>query len=241
MMRCLLIDDEPLSLDLLEDNLKHVNYIQVAGRCRTAGDALIQVQSEKIDLVFCDIQMPGLNGLQLVKSLVNKPMVIFVTAYEKFAIDGFDLDVIDYLVKPVALDRFLRACHKANSLFELKKNPVEISPAKKLYFFVHADYNLVKINFSDVEYIEGLKDYVKINLAGQPKPVISRTSIKALELQLPPDLFYRIHKSYLINVDYVTQIRRGRVKTTNADLPLSDNYRDVINKMIGKEVEQPTN
>jgi two-component system LytT family response regulator len=237
MMRCLLVDDEPLSLNLLEDNLKHVNYIQVAGRCRTAGEALILLQSEQIDLMFCDIQMPGLNGLQLVKSLINKPMVIFVTAYEKFAIDGFDLDVIDYLVKPVALERFLRACYKANNLFELKKDTTEIIPAKKAYFFVHADYNLVKINFIDVEYIEGLKDYVKINLSNQPKPIISRTSIKALELQLPPELFYRIHKSYLINVDYVMHIRRGRVKTINADLPLSDGYRDIIKKMIGKEVD----
>jgi two-component system LytT family response regulator len=123
MMRCLLIDDEPLSLDLLEDNLKHVNYIQVAGRCRTAGDALIQVQSEKIDLVFCDIQMPGLNGLQLVKSLVNKPMVIFVTAYEKFAIDGFDLDVIDYLVKPGRARSIFAGMPQSKQPVRVKKEP----------------------------------------------------------------------------------------------------------------------
>jgi two-component system LytT family response regulator len=237
MMRCLLVDDESLALDLLEDNLKHVNYIQVAGRCRTAGEALILLQSEQIDLLFCDIQMPGLNGLQLVKSLIKKPLVIFITAYEKFAIDGFELDVIDYLVKPVALERFLRACQKAYKLFELNKDAVEIVALKKNYFFIHADYNLIKINFSDIEFIEGLKDYVKINLAGQSKPVISRTSIKALELQLPPDLFYRVHKSYLVNVDFVQQIRRGKIKTANAELPLSDNYRDMINKMIGKKIE----
>jgi len=106
MMRCLLVDDEALALDLLEDNLKHVNYLQVAGRCRTAGEAILFLQNEAVDLLFCDIQMPGFNGLQLVKSLVKKPMIIFVTAYEKFAIDGFELDVIDYLVKPVPLERF---------------------------------------------------------------------------------------------------------------------------------------
>jgi two-component system LytT family response regulator len=237
MMRCLIIDDEPLAIDLLEDNLKHVNYIQVAGRCRTAGEAIILLQSEQIDLLFCDIQMPGLNGLQLVKSLINKPMVIFVTAYEKFAIDGFELDVIDYLVKPVPLERFLKACHKAYKLLELNKGSAEKPALKKNHFFIHADYTLVKINFSDIIYIEGLKDYVKINLVSQPKPVISRSSIKALELQLPPDIFYRIHKSYLVNVDHVLQMRRGKIKTINAELPLSDNYRDVINKMIGKEIE----
>lgn len=235
MMRCLLVDDETLALDLLEDNLKHVNYMQVAGRCRTAGEAILFLQNEEADLLFCDIQMPGFNGLQLVKSLVKKPMIIFITAYEKFAIDGFELDVIDYLVKPVPLERFLKACQKAYMLFELNRKSVEKEPVKRQYIFVHADYNLVKINFSDIEYIEGLKDYVKINLVNQPKPILSRTSIKALELQLPAELFFRIHKSYIVNIDFVQQIRRGKIKITHSELPLSDNYRDVIHKMIGKE------
>lgn len=236
-MRCLLVDDEPLALDLIEDNLKQVNYIQVAGRCRTAGEALIMLQSGDIDLLFCDIHMPGLSGLQLVKSLIKKPMVIFITAYEKFAIDGFELDAVDYLVKPVPLERFLKACHKAYKLFELNKGVQEQAALRKTHFFIHAEYNLLKINFNDIEYIEGLKDYVKIILVNQPKPVVSRTSIKSLELQLPADMFYRVHKSYLINVDYVQQIRRGKLKTLNAELPMSDNYRDMINRMIGKAVE----
>ena len=231
------MDDEPLSLDLLEDNLKQVNYIQVVGRCRTAGEALLMMQSQQIDLLFCDIHMPGLNGLQLVKSLINRPMVIFVTAYEKFAIEGFELDVIDYLVKPVPLERFLRACHKAYRLFELNKGTAEKTTPKKPYFFIHAEYNLIKVSFNDIEYIEGLKDYVKINLVNQAKPIVSRNSIKSLELQLPSELFYRVHKSFMVNVDYVQQIRRGKIKMPNAELPLSDNYRDMINKMIGKEVE----
>ncbi len=235
MMRCLLVDDEALALDLLEDNLKHVNYVQVAGRCRPGGEAILFLQNEEIDLLFCDIQMPGLNGLQLVKSMVKKPMIIFVTAYEKFAIDGFELDVIDYLVKPVPMERFLKACQKAYMLHELNRKSIEKEPVKKQYIFIHADYNLVKINFSDIEYVEGLKDYVKINLTNQQKPVLSRTSIKALELQLPDEMFYRIHKSYIVNIDYVQQIRRGKIKTANVELPLSDNYRDVIHKMIGKE------
>jgi len=237
MMRCLLVDDEPLALDLIEDNLKHVNYIQVVGRCRTAAEAITILQTEQVDLLFCDIHMPGLNGLQLVKSLITKPMVIFVTAYEKFAIDGYDLDILDYLVKPVPLDRFLRACQKAQHQFELRNAPAIQAYLPKKYFFVHAEYTLLKISFDDIEYIEGLKDYVKINLANKPKPVLSRTSIKAIELQLPSGLFYRVHKSYIINVDYVTQIRRGKVKIVDTELPLSDNYRDMIHKMIGKGVE----
>jgi len=237
MIRCLLVDDELLALDLLEDSLKHVNYIQVVGRCRTAAEAIILLQKDDIDLLFCDIQMPGLNGLQLVKSLIKKPMVIFVTAYEKFAIEGFELDVIDYLVKPVSLERFLKACYKAHIQFELRKRGPEEIVNKRNHFFMHADYNLVKVNFNDIEYVEGLKDYVKVNLANQAKPIISRTSIKALQLQLPQGQFYRVHKSYIINIDHVLYIRRGKIITTSAELPLSDNYRDVINKMTSDSVE----
>jgi DNA-binding LytR/AlgR family response regulator len=236
MMRCLLIDDEPLALDLIEDNLKHVNYIQVAGRCRNAGEALLLLQTEPIDLVFCDIQMPGLNGLQLIRSLTKRPMVILVTAYEKFAIDGFELDVVDYLVKPVPIDRFLRACQKANQLFEQSRSLAEKAPRKN-HFFIHANYNLVKVSFDEIEYIEGLKDYVKINLTNQAKPIISRSTIKQIELQLPPERFFRVHKSYLVNVNYVLSIRRGKIKMQSIELPLSDSYRDMINKMVGKEIE----
>jgi two-component system LytT family response regulator len=236
MMRCILVDDEQLALDLMEDNLKHVNYIQVVARCRTAGEAMIVLQKEKIDLMFCDIQMPGLNGLQLVKSLVLKPMVIFVTAYEKFALEGFELDVVDYLVKPVPLERFLRACFKAKASFELRQQATGDTPAKKDHFFIHAEYNLVKINFRDIEYIEGLKDYVKINLVNQQKAIFSRISMKALEFQLPLRQFYRVHKSYLINIDYVHFIRRGKIKTINAELPMSDKYRDLIDQMTNSQV-----
>lgn len=233
MMRCLIIDDEPLALDLLEDSLKHVNTIQVVARCRNAGEAIIAMQKEQIDLIFSDIYMPGINGLQLIRSLTQKPMVIFVTAYEKFAVEGFELDVVDYLVKPVPLDRFLKACHKALDLYELRRSYVP-QPTTKNYFFLHADYNLIKISFDQVEYIEGLKDYIKVHLINQQKPVLSRISLKAIELQLPPDQFFRVHKSYLVNLDYVSQMRRARIKLINTEIPLSDSYRDVINRMIGK-------
>jgi DNA-binding LytR/AlgR family response regulator len=233
MMRCLIIDDEPLALDLLEDNLKHVHSIQIAARCRNAGEAILAMQKEQIDLIFCDIYMPGINGLQLIKSLTQRPMVIFVTAYEKFALEGFELDVIDYLVKPVPLDRFLKACHKAIDLFELRRSYVP-QPVVKNYFFLHADYNLIKISFDQVEYIEGLKDYVKVHFTNQQKPVLSRISLKAVELQLPAEQFFRVHKSFVVNLQHVSQLRRARIKLVNTEVPLSDSYREVINKMIGK-------
>jgi DNA-binding LytR/AlgR family response regulator len=236
MIRCLIIDDELLALDLIEDNLKQVNYISIAGRCRTAAEALAFLQQEPIDLLFCDIHMPGLNGLQLVKSLINKPLVIYITAYEKFAVQGFELDVIDYLVKPVPLERFLKACQKAYQQFELKKLLQAANTPQRKHLFVYAEYNLIKLSLDDIEYIEGMKDYVKIHVTKKDKPLISRTTLKSLELQLPQEQFFRVHKSYVINVDYVTRIQRGRIKTLNYELPLSDNYREMINKMIGKPI-----
>jgi len=234
MIKSLLIDDEPLALDLMEDNLRQVDEITVTGRCRTAAEALSMLRTTPVDLIFCDINMPGLNGIQMVKSLVNKPLVIFVTAYEKFALESYELDVVDYLVKPVPLERFLKACNKASQLFTLKKMAeAQQAPVKK-HLFIYADYALVKINFDEIEYVEGLKDYVKVHVAGRDRAIISRSSIRALEQQLPHDRFFRVHKSYIVNVDFVTQIRRGRLKTTGAELPLSDSYRDAIGLMTGR-------
>jgi len=234
MIKCLLIDDEHLALGLMEDNLRHVPDITVAGCCRTAAEALNIMSTTQIDLLFCDIHMPGLNGLQLVKSLVHKPMVIFVTAYEKFAIESFELDVVDYLVKPVPLERFLKACHKAIRLYNLKRMAEMQQMPQKRHLFLYADYTLVKVNFDEIEYIEGLKDYVKVHIAGREKAILSRSSIKALEQQLPSGQFYRVHRSYIVNVDFVTHIRRGRLKTAGADLPLSDTYRETIGLMTGR-------
>lgn len=240
MIKCLLLDDEPLALGLMEDNLRHVNDMVIVGRCRTAAEALNVMHTTQVDLLFCDIHMPGLNGMQLVKSLVNKPLVIFVTAYEKFAIESYELDVVDYLVKPVPLERFLKACHKASQVFTLRKLAEGQQAPIKKHLFLYADYALVKINFDEIEYIEGLKDYVKVHVAGREKTIISRSSIKALEQQLPPGQFYRVHKSYIVNVDFVTQIRRGRLKTAGVELPLSDTYRDTIGLMTGRVLADST-
>ncbi|UEG52111.1 response regulator transcription factor [Mucilaginibacter daejeonensis] len=239
-MRCLIIDDEPLAIDLLEDNLKRVDKLQLVGSCRNAAQAMQLLQEQPVDLIFCDIQMPGVSGLQLVKSLPQKPLVIFVTAYQEFAIDGFELDVVDYLLKPVAFDRFLKACNKAITIFENNKRLAEVSapaPAEKprKFLFVYADYNLIKLSHGDITYIEGLKDYVKLNARGLSKPILSRITIKALEEQLPADQFFRVHKSFIVNIDHVRSIRKGRIKVADAEVPYTDNYKDAISRMTGKE------
>lgn len=236
MMRCLIIDDEPLALELLEDNVSKVANLELAGSCRNAAQAMQLIQQQPVDLIFCDIQMPGISGLQLVKSLTKKPLVIFVTAYQEFAIDGFELDVVDYLLKPVAFERFLKACNKASSIFEANNNTRADEPAAKPrnHLFVYADYNLVKISHADITHVEGLKDYVKLYVANQPKPILSRMTIKALEEQLPSQQFFRVHKSYIVNLEHVASIRKGRIKVAGAEVPFSENYKNVISRMTGK-------
>lgn len=236
MIKCLILDDEPLALDLIEDNLKHVPYIQVVARCRNVAQALPYLQSGEIDLLFSDIQMPGSTGMDLVRSLPVKPMVIFITAYEHFALDSFDLEILDYMLKPVPLERFLKACHRAYQQFELQKLKATPVFLPRKHIFVHSDYNLIRISLDEIEYVEGLKDYVKISVQGRERPILSRMSIKSLEQQLPDSQFYRVHKSYIVNIDYVVQIRRGKIKTGTAELPLSDSYRDIIHKMTGLQV-----
>src|SRR5215471_10424758 len=175
MLRCIAIDDEPLALELLEDNIRKIPYLQLVATCENPLEAMKVLQEQTVDLVFLDIQMPGLTGLQFIQSLSQKPMFILITAYEKYALEGFNLDVVDYLVKPVSLDRFMKACNKAYELHQLKSRPKATDNAVvPEFFFVNVDYSLVKIVFDDILYIEGLKDYVRIHLKNNARPIITR-------------------------------------------------------------------
>jgi len=236
MIRCLAVDDEPLALELLEDNISKVPFLQLIAACDSVTEAMKVMENEKIDLIFLDIQMPGLTGLQFIESMTEKPMIILITAYKQYALEGYNLDVTDYLVKPVSLDRFIKACNKAKQLFELKSNQKNTnSPsANPGYFFVNSDYSLVKINMADVIYIEGLKDYIKIHLKSAQHPVVTRMPMKAIEEGLPPGQFIRIHKSYIVSVSFISSIRRSSVFVDSLELPLSDSYRDAVSAITGK-------
>jgi len=233
MIKCLAVDDETLALDLLEDNISKVPFLKLVKRCKNAFEAIEILQKEKIDLIFLDIQMPGITGIQFLQSLSTNPMIIFITAYDKYALEGFNLSVLDYLVKPVPFERFLRACNKALEQFNLRNNPVApIEESNNDYIFVNSEYNLIKIVINDITYVEGLKDYIKIYSSTSAKPVITRLSMKALEEKLPTGKFIRVHKSYIVSIDKINSIRRNRIKLGEAEVPISEHYRDDLFKLI---------
>jgi len=235
MLRCLAIDDEPLALELLEDNIRQVPYLKLEGTCSNAFEALKFLQEQTVDLIFLDIQMPGLTGLQFIQSLTNRPMIILITAYEKFALEGFNLDVVDYLVKPVPLDRFIKACNKAWELFNLRSKKAENpSSGEPEFLFVNVEYSLVKVEFADIQWIEALKDYMRIYLKSSSKPIITRMSMKAIEEELPLSKFIRVHKSFIVSVSAITSVRKNSIFIGAEEIPVGENYKDSVNILINK-------
>ena len=246
MLRCIAVDDEQLALDLLVDNIQKIPFLQLETSCKNAIEAMDALQLTQPDLVFLDIQMPGLSGLQLAEHIRGKSMVIFLTAYEGHALQGFNVNAIDYLLKPVSFDRFLQACMKALELHTLrqpKDPPILSTPfisstsgsATPRYIFVYVEYNLVKIDISDIRYIEGFKDYVKIQLQSSPRPVVTRMSMKLLEEKLIPYQFLRVHKSYIVAIDKVSVVQKSMLAIGQTELPVGESYRDLLMNTIRKQ------
>jgi len=237
MIKCLAVDDEALSLDLLEDNIKRIPFLQLVKRCKNAYEAMNVLRQESIDLIFLDIQMPGLSGTQFVQSLTQKPVVIFITAFKKYALEGFELDVLDYLVKPVTFERFLKAANKAADFCTLKKQSAQAPAAQSTndYFFVNVEYSLVKIAVQEITHIESIRDYIKIWLLQSDKPVITKLALKSLADKLPPARFVRVHKSFIIAIDKISFIRKNRVYIGNHIIPVSDFYKDELLRLIKPE------
>lgn len=236
MMKCIAIDDEPLALKLLEDNIRNVPFLELVASCRNAFDAMKALEENKIDLIFIDIQMPGLTGLQFIGSLKNKPLVIFITAYKQHALESYDLAVVDYLVKPVALERFIKACNRAKELYELKTGRNQTASAPDDYFFLNADYSQVKIMFDDITWMEGVRDYVKIHFKNSNKPLLFRSSLKAMEPELPAAKFIRIHKSYLVAIESITAVRKTSVFIKDLELPIGETYRDAVEQLVRRKL-----
>lgn len=233
MLNCLAVDDEKLSLQLLEDNIKQVSFLNLVKTCQNAYQAMEVMRAEPIQLLFLDIQMPGITGIQFLHSLQVRPMVIFVTAFRKYALDGFELDVLDYLVKPVNPERFLRAANKAADHYAIRKPaaaPEMVTQSE--FLFVNVEYNLVKIAVRDITHIEGLRDYIKIHLASSPKPVITKLSMKSLSDKLPAERFTRVHKSFIVAVEKISFIRKNRIYIQQHIIPVSDFYKEELLRFL---------
>ncbi len=235
-MRVMIVDDEPLALDILETFIDKIPSIELVRRCKNAIEAFDALKTEKIDLMFLDIQMPQLTGIDFLKSLKNPPLVIFTTAYPNYAIEGYELNVIDYLLKPISLERFMKAVNKAQNQLELQKGEVSTVSGNEAdgsdFIFVKSDKKLIKIKYDEINYIEGLKDYVIIRTT--TGRVITLQTMKSLEAKLPYNLFKRIHRSYIVALDKIDAIVGNMVEINKKHLPIGKNYRDTLLAIINK-------
>jgi two-component system, LytTR family, response regulator len=229
VINCIIIDDEPLALQLLEDFVNKTPYLTLAGKFDEPLQALPLLRSMKVDLLLLDIKMPDISGIDFFKSLATKPEVIFTTAYSEFALDGFELKAIDYLLKPISFEKFLSACNRVRDYLERKNG----KPLRdKDYFFINASHKLHKVFYDDILYLEGFKDYTKIHLASAQAPLVILHNLKYFEELLDSNEFIRIHRSYIISIRKVTTVSRKSVIIYGRELPVSDNYREALFSVV---------
>jgi DNA-binding LytR/AlgR family response regulator len=245
MLNTVIVDDEPLARDILETYIEQIPELNLIAKCSNALEANNELQSNKIDLMFLDIQMPQITGTDFLKSLNNPPMVVFTTAYPNYAIEGFELDALDYLLKPISLDRFMKAVNRAlemqqllsgdtSETAEIVDNP---NGEKDDFIFVKSDKKLIKIHYSEIIYIEGLKDYVIIRC--KDSRVITLQTMKSLEAKMPSNIFKRIHRSYIVNLDEINALVGNMVEVTEKgqtkNLPIGKNYKDDLLEIVNKK------
>ncbi|HNW57924.1 MAG TPA: LytTR family DNA-binding domain-containing protein [Bacteroidales bacterium] len=234
MIKTIAIDDEPLALKLVTGYIERTPGLELAGRFDNPVDATEFLSNTSVDLIFVDIQMPDLTGIDFTRLLEKGPKVIFTTAYEKYALEGYKLDIIDYLLKPFSYDEFLMAVNKARRLIKLEQKDLNKVEANNEFLFLKSEYKIKRINFNDILYIEGLKDYVKVYIQNDPKPVLSLTSLKQLESKLPSDKFMRVHRSFIVNLGKIDTIERSRIVFGKKYIPVSEQYKDKFQEFLDK-------
>ena len=235
MIRTLAIDDEPLALQQLSSYIKKIPFLELVAECQSAFDAKKIMDEEVIDAIFIDINMPDLTGMDFVRSLAVPPIVVFTTAYSDYAVDGYKVDAVDYLLKPFGLDEFQRAANKVKRQYELlRQEQAEISTVDDDdSLFLKTEHKVVRVKVEDIRYIEGMSEYLKIHLQDQPKPIIVLLSMKKIEERLPAKTFMRVHRSYIINLRKIHEVNKNRViLDSETYIPIGDLYREQLNKYI---------
>lgn len=227
MINTIIIDDEPLAVSLLESYVSKTSFLTLSGTYSSAVQAMQELPGKKIDLLFLDIQMPDLNGLEFSRMVDPHTRIVFTTAFNQYAIDGYRVNALDYLLKPISYTDFLQAANKALQWFERTQKPEEIES-----IFVKSDYKLVQIELKKIQYIEGLKDYIKIYTEENPKPILSLMSMKAMEELLPATRFIRVHRSFIVQKDQIRIVDRGRIVFGKTYIPVSDSYKQVFQTFL---------
>lgn len=233
MMRCIAIDDEPLALQLITEYASRIPFLSLEKTFTNPDEGRAWLQQNDVDVLLLDIQMPDINGLQFYKTLIKKPLVIFTTAYSEYAVDGFNVDAVDYLLKPFEYDRFLKAIFKAREYLEFL-NSQELQMAS---IFVKVDYQLMKINLKDIELIEGLDDYIRIHI--KPKPILTLMTLKSLQEKLPSPEFIRIHRSYIVPSNKIESFGKSRVKVAGKEIPVGSSYSEVYQQLLKSKGLEP--
>ena len=239
MIRCIIVDDEPLAVAPLEKYVERVPFLVNVGSCSSAAEAMEFLSTGNVDALFVDINMPDIDGVQFVRSLVNPPFVVFTTAYSEYAIEGFKLDAIDYLLKPIAFEDFLKASNKLNRIYSMNNNVQSAMEQGEGVchdcLFVKSDYRMLRVPISSIKYIESMSEYVRIFVEDSPKPIVSLLSMKKIEESLPVGDFMRVHRSYLVNLNKVKEVSKMRlVYDGGVYVPIGEMYKDAFFEYIDK-------
>jgi DNA-binding LytR/AlgR family response regulator len=232
-IRCIAIDDEPLAVKKIAGYIRKVPFLELVAECRSAAEAMNIMDSTDVQLLFIDINMPDISGMVFVKSLSNKPYIVFTTAYSEYAVEGFQVDAVDYLLKPITFTNFLKAANKVNNLMELTaNNQKESIRTTANHLFVKSEYKLIRIELAEIKYIESQHEYIKIHLANS-NPVTTQLSLKSIEEQLPSNQFMRVHRSFIVNLSKVTVIERNRIVFDGkVYIPVSEQYKEIFQEYI---------
>ena len=232
MITSIAIDDEPLALQLVTGYIEKTPGLSLAGSFDNPLDATEFLSNNEVDLIFVDIQMPDLSGIEFTRLLEKGPKIIFTTAFEQYALEGYKLEIVDYLLKPFSYEEFLSAVQKAQRLIGLERRDQNKVEVKNRFLFLKSEYKIKRINFNGIQYIEGMKDYVKVFTSSESKPVLSLTSLKILETKLPAGKFMRVHRSFIVNLEKINTIERSRIVFGTVYIPVSDQFKDKFQKFL---------